>query len=48
MGEGTAEGDQAPIGLVDPSMTEEDIAAIVGVLRSGWPTSVHESVALEE
>lgn len=44
----TAAGDQAPIGLADPSITDEDIAAVVGVLRSGWLTSGHESVALEE
>lgn len=48
MTEGKNVGDQAPIGLADPSMTDDDIAAVVGVLRSGWLTSGSESAALEE
>ncbi len=38
----------AGIGLADPSITEEDIAAVTAVLRSGWLTSGRESVALEQ
>lgn len=38
----------AGIGLADPSITEEDIAAVVRVLRSGWLTSGPEAAALEE
>lgn len=38
----------AAIGLADPSITAEDIEAVVGVLRSGWLTSGRESVALEQ
>ncbi len=38
----------AGIGLADPSITEDDIAAVVNVLRSGWLTSGPEAAALEE
>ncbi len=38
----------AGIGLADPSITEDDIAAVVSVLRSGWLTSGPEAAALEE
>lgn len=47
MTEGGATDEWAGIGLADPSITEDDIAAVVGVLRSGWLTSGRESVALE-
>ncbi|MBL8778105.1 MAG: DegT/DnrJ/EryC1/StrS family aminotransferase [Acidimicrobiales bacterium] len=38
----------AGIGLADPSITDEDVAAVAAVLRSGWLTSGRESVALEQ
>ena len=48
MTEGDTAGDSVAIGLADPSITDDDIAAVERVLRSGWLTSGRESVALEE
>lgn len=48
MTEGELDGEWAAIGLADPSITDDDVEAVVRVLRSGWLTSGRESVALEE
>lgn len=40
--------DPAAIGLADPSITDEDVAAVLRVLRSGWLTSGPESGLLEQ
>ena len=41
-------GDKHGIGLADPSITDDDIAAVQRVLRSGWLTSGPESALLEQ
>lgn len=47
MTEGELDGEWPAIGLADPSITDDDVDAVVRVLRSGWLTSGRESVALE-
>lgn len=48
MAEGDGVDEVGPIGLADPSITDDDVAAVVRVLRSGWLTSGREAAALEE
>lgn len=48
MTEGEAAEAWAGIGLADPSITDDDVAAVAAVLRSGWLTSGRECVALEQ
>ena len=47
MNQGEPAEEWAGIGLADPSVTDDDVAAVTAVLRSGWLTSGRESVALE-